>query len=364
MDCSHDPATEIKDVHMMTRRQWLALVPAGIAIGTKARADVSFERINTHVHINRPSRPILEALRATRWRVLSICDSRAIDDQPDDLTPQLRGTVALHRESGGCVAWAGSFDPRGWEHPEFAAKTVAALQQQFRDGAIATKIWKSVGMSIRSKTGAYLLPDNPALFPVYELLQKEGHTLTAHLAEPNGAWLPLDEHNPERGFYASHPEWHMYARPGVPSKESILEARDRVITRYPKLRVVGAHLGSNEEDLDALSKRLDRMPNFAVDLAARIRYFAAGDRTKAIAFLTTYQDRIMYATDFTLRMEGGDDQHAADSMNAQHDRDYQYFASAETVTYRRAQVQGLGLPESVLKKIFRENALRWYPGIG
>ena len=306
---------------------------------------------------------MVDALQAARWRVLSICDSRAIGDQPADLEPQLRGTLALHRESAGRVAWAGSFDARRWEDPEFAARTVAALQQQFRDGAIATKIWKNVGMAIRSKAGAYLLPDNPALAPVYELLQKEGRTLVAHLAEPNGAWLPLDEHNAERGFYGSHPEWHMYGRPEVPSKESILEARDRVIARYPKLRVVGAHLGSNEEDLDALSKRLDRMPNFAVDLAARIRYFAAGPRDKAIAFLTRYQDRVLYATDFTLPAQG-DDQRAASSLIAQHDRDYQYLASAESMAYGRAQVQGLGLPEAVLKKIFRENALRWYPGIG
>jgi len=348
---------------MITRRQWIGIVPAGLIIRAKVFADVSFERINTHVHVNRPSRPILATLQASRWRVLSICDSRAIGDQPDDLEPQLRGTAALHRESAGRVAWVGSFDPRRWEDREFPAKTVAALQQQFRDGAIATKIWKSVGMSIRSKTGAYLLPDNPVLFPVYELLQKEGYTLIAHLAEPNGAWLPLDEHNPERGFYGSHPEWHMYGRPEVPSKESILEARDRVIARFPKLRVVGAHLGSNEEDLEALSRRLDRMPNFAVDLAARIRYFAAGDRVKAIAFLTKYQDRILYGTDFTLKADD-DDQRAATSMTTQHDRDYRYFASAESMTYGRAQVHGLGLPEGVLKKIFRENALRWYPGIG
>src|SRR4051794_5829466 len=116
-DCSRAPQSGETNRSMMTRRQWLALVPAGLATATKALADVSFERINTHVHINRPSGPILAALKATNWRVLSICDSRAIGNQPDDLTPQLRGTLALHKESGGRVAWAGSFDPRGWEDP-------------------------------------------------------------------------------------------------------------------------------------------------------------------------------------------------------------------------------------------------------
>jgi predicted TIM-barrel fold metal-dependent hydrolase len=194
------------------------------------------------------------------------------------------------------------------------------------------------------------------------MLQKEDRTLVAHLAEPNGAWLPLDENNPEKGFYSSHPEWHMFGHADAPSKEAILSARDRIAARYPRLRIVGCHLGSNEEDLVALSARLDRLPNFAVDLAARVRYFAAGNRDKAREFLIKYQDRITYGTDFTLA-PGGDDQRAWASLAAQHDRDWQYFSTAGTLTYNRKEVQGLGLPSDVLRKIFRDNAVRWFPGI-
>lgn len=345
---------------MMTRRQLLALVPAGWA---GAYVPVSFQRVDTHVHLNRPSHPVIAGLQTSGWRVLSICVSRATGSDPSDLDAQLRGTEELHRQSAGCVAWAGSFDARGWQDADFSGRTLAALKMQHRNGAIAVKIWKNIGMSIRKNDGRYLMPDDPAFQPIYEMLQKEGRTLVAHLAEPNGAWMPLDDSNPERGFYGSHPEWHMYGQPGAPSKESILQARDRVVARYPKLRVLGCHLGSNEEDLDALASRLDRLPNFAVDLAARIRYLAAGDREKGRAFLIRYQDRITYGTDYTLPASG-DDQRAWTSLAAQHDRDWQYFASAETMTYGRRTVQGLGLPDAVVQKIFRENALRWLPGIG
>ena len=81
-------------------------------------------------------------------------------------------------------------------------------------------------MSIRTKGGGYLLPD-PAFQPIYEMLRKEGRTLVAHLDEPNRAWMPLGGRNAETGFYSSHPEWHMYAHADAPSKESILDARDR-----------------------------------------------------------------------------------------------------------------------------------------
>jgi len=345
---------------MLTRRQWLALIPAGLA---RAQAPVPFERIDTHVHLSRLSRPIIAGLQSSNWRVLSISVSRATGTDPTDLDAQLRGNAEMARESKGRVAWATSFDARRWQDPDFAGSTIAGLKEQFRQGAIACKIWKNIGMSLRTKTGRYLQPDDAAFQPIYAMLEKENHTLIAHLAEPNGAWLPLDDHNAEKGFYSSHPEWHMHGRADAPSKEDILRARDRIAVRYPKLRVVGCHLGSNEEDLEALAGRLDRIPNFAVDLAARIRYFAAGDRAKSQAFLVKYQDRIVYGTDFTLA-PGGDDERAWGNLAATHDRDWQYLSSSDTMTYNRREVQGLGLPADVLEKIFRKNALRWFPGIG
>jgi predicted TIM-barrel fold metal-dependent hydrolase len=120
--------------------------------------------------------------------------------------------------------------------------------------------------------------------------------------------------------------------------------------------------GSNEDDLKALAARPDRYPNFAVDLAARIRYLVAGDQKEVREFLTRYQDRILYGTDFTLG-HGGDEQRAADSFTAQHQRDWQYFTSTGPLTYNRRPGTGLGLPAAITKKIFRDNAVRWFPGI-
>ncbi len=339
---------------MLTRRQCLALLPAGLAA---AQIPPSFERVDTHVHLNRLSRPIIAGLQKSGFRALSICVSRATGNDPSDLETQLRGTAEMSRESGGRIAWAGSFDARLWQQSDFAGSTIAALKQQFAAGAIAVKIWKNIGMSLRytvgNQPGNYILPDDAAFLPIYEMLQKEDRTLIAHLAEPNGAWMPLDANNPEIEFYGSHREWYMYGRSDAPSKEAILAARDRIVTRYPKLRVVGCHLGSNEEDLKALAARLDRLPNFAVDLAARIRYLvAARDQASVREFLIRYQDRVTYGTDFTLG-RGGDDQRASTDLASVHDRDWKYFSGSK----------GLRLPPDVLRKIFRENALRWFPGL-
>jgi predicted TIM-barrel fold metal-dependent hydrolase len=223
------------------------------------------------------------------------------------------------------------------------------------------KIWKTIGMAIKAKSGAYLLPDDPALLPIYEVIQRADRTLVAHLAEPDGAWLPLDSNNPEFTYYSNNPQWHMFGKPGAPVKDAILAARDKVLARYPKLRVVGCHLGSDEDDLKRLARRLDTYPNFAVDTAARVRYFPRVDRDQAREFLTRYQDRILYATDFSLR--DGDPAAAAKSLQATHDRDWAYFSRGDVMEYAGRQTRGLELPAAVLRKIFRENALRWLPGL-
>jgi hypothetical protein len=325
----------------MTRRELLAMPVAAAAI--------SFERIDTHNHIHRGAPALIAALEQAGWRGLTICDSREVGDEASVLPEMIRGTIQAHRESKGRLAWATTFDARGFEKPDFAERAIAGLQQGFDQEAIAVKIWKNIGMGIRSKSGEYLLPDNPALRPIYEAIQKAGKTLIAHLAEPNAAWLPLEPGNSEGGYYRSHPEWHMYGKPGAPSKEAILAARDRVLARHPRLRVVGCHLGSNEEDLDQLAPRLDKFPNFAVDLAARVRYLTRGDRDKVRQFVLKHQDRILYGTDFTLG--SGDDARSAKSLQGTHDRDWDFFAT------------GLTLPETVLRKIFHDNAARWLPGI-
>jgi predicted TIM-barrel fold metal-dependent hydrolase len=348
---------------MLTRRDVLRWLPASALLTTARAAEPpAFERVDTHIHIHRDAPALLAALKASGWRGLDIVVCPASGDEPFDLEEKLRATLKVHRDSGGSVAWASTFDARGFESPGFADRTITRLRRSFDDGAIGVKIWKNIGMAIKSKAGAYLLPDDPALLPVYEAIQKADRTLVAHLAEPDGAWLPLDARNPEISYYSNNPQWHMYGKPGAPVKKAILEARDRVLARLPKLRVVGCHLGSHEDDLTQLAKRLDAYPNFAVDTAARARYFAGGDRDRVREFLTRYQDRVLYATDFSLRE--GDPAAAARSLQAAHDRDWALFSGGDVMDYNGRPTRGLALPDAVLRKVFCENALRWLPGLG
>jgi predicted TIM-barrel fold metal-dependent hydrolase len=331
------------------RRDLLATFCVGA--GRVKAAEPSFERIDTHTHMHRSAPGLVAALEEAKWRCLSICDSREIGDQSSVLDEMKRGTKVLHAESRGRVAWATTFDARAFDTPDFAERVVADLRRDFEEDAIAVKLWKNIGLAIRSKSGEFLMPDSSVLTPILKAIEKSGHTLITHLADPDVAWQPLEGN--ESGYYKSHPEWHMYGRPEIPSKASILDSRDRVLARHPGLRVIGCHLGSNEDDLGQLAKRLDAHGNFAVDVASRVRFLARMDRDSVRQFVTKYQDRIIYATDFTLGQR--DDATAAKSLASVHDREWAYFSGPGE--------NSLGLSEPILRKIFRDNAVKWIPGI-
>ena len=167
------------------------------------------------------------------WRGLDIVVCPASGDEPFDLEDKLRATLEVHRASGGNLAWASTFDARGFEGPGFADRTIARLRRSFEDGAIGVKIWKNIGMAIKARSGAYLLPDDPALLPIYEAIQRADRTLVAHLAEPDGAWLPLDARNPEFTYYSNNPQWHMFGKAGRRSRK---RSSRRAIGSWPATR--------------------------------------------------------------------------------------------------------------------------------
>jgi predicted TIM-barrel fold metal-dependent hydrolase len=349
----------------MTRREMLALVGAS-ALPPRGRAqDVPFDRIDTHAHIYHDIPALIANMQKQNWRALSICVWQQYDEhaQPGEfqtIDQLLAAAAKVHRESQGRISWAATFDAHRFEERDFTERTITSLNRCFRDGALAVKIWKTIGMKIRGKAGNFLMPDDPTLIPIYQAIQKQDRTLIAHLAEPNGAWMPVDApENTYAGYYRNNPQWH--SQPGDPPKEAILAARDRVLARFPKLRAIGCHLGSNEEDFRALGKRLDTYPNFSVDMAARTRHFFDKDSQTAREFLEKYQDRIVYGSDYT--MGNATDDEVAAAVLAQGDREWSLFAGTQNVRQRNREVQGLGLPERLLRKLFHDNAVRLLPGI-
>ena len=329
---------------------------------TLLEAFAQMEPIDAHAHVFKVDPAFVDLLKRLRLSILDIC---VIDDRDPyfkELEPQRNQVLSVVRMSSGHAALCTTISPYDFEEPGFSQRVTRQLIKDFSDGAVAVKIYKTIGMEIKTKAGKYLMPDDPVFASIYKVIAEQHRTVVAHLAEPNSCWEPPNSASPDYEYYKQHPEEYAYLHPEWPSKSAILAARDHVLAENPKLRVIGAHLGSMETDVNEIAKRFDRYPNFAVDTAARVPYFMLQPHDKVRAFLIKYQDRILYGTDLEL-MQQGKIEEALKEWKSTYERDWKYFATDQSVEYKGHKVQGLQLPESVLHKFFHENAARWIPGI-
>lgn len=318
--------------------------------------------IDTHVHVFKDDpafQALLERLNLKLLNVLVMDDTLPYRKQ---LQPQVTDALALVRSSHEHIALCTTFDPYKFDSDSFTADAIKQIDQNFAEGAVAVKIWKNVGMEIKDRSGKYIMADDAKFAPIYQDIAHHGKTLLAHQAEPDVAWGPPDPADPSWSYYQENPQWYLGDKPGFPSKQTILAARDRVLERNPKLRVVGVHLGSMERSLDDIAKHLDKYPNFAIDTAARMEYLMLMPREQVRNFLIKYQDRILYGTDLDLLATASVPE-ALKDWQSTYARDWKFLATDETVKVDGKQVLGLNLPQAALQKIFHDNAKRWIPGL-
>jgi predicted TIM-barrel fold metal-dependent hydrolase len=318
--------------------------------------------IDAHVHVFKKDPAFQAMLQRLNLKLLNIL----VMDDPlpyrKQLQPQIDDSVALMHSSDGHIALCTTFDPYTFDSPSFTADSIKQINQDFAHGSVAVKIWKNIGMELKDHSGKYIMADDAKFQPIYQDIAAHGKTLLTHQAEPDVAWGPPDTSDPSWSYYQENPQWYVGDKPGFPSKQSILAARDRVIENNPKLRVVGVHLGSMEKSLDNIAQRLDKYPNFAIDTAARMEYLMLTPREQVRNFLIKYQDRVLYGTDLDLLATAN----AAETLKewqSTYVRDWKFLATNEIVTAGGKQVQGLSLPQPVLRKIFHDNATRWIPAL-
>ncbi len=311
-------------------------------------------------------------LERLNMRVINICvfDSEEMVFEADpsrDIEAQRKSAMAVFRAARGRAPWIYTFDAASWEAPGFADQVIRQLDGSFADGALGIKIYKSIGMVYQSRSGAWLMPDNPVFDPIFEHIAAKNKTLYAHIADPSSAWRPPNAQDIQQYRIGVGDLYYMYERPGTPSKDIILQARDRMLQKHPKLRVVGCHLGCMEEDVDEIAKRFELYPNFAVDTGAFVNYLIQQPREKVRNFLLKYQDRILHGIDHVLRPHDQPEERLTAWENA-YAKDWAYFSTDHTVPAslrypKFGESRGLALPEPVLRKVFRDNAIRWVPGV-
>ena len=320
-------------------------------------------RIDAHIHINGDHEQCIALLERLDLKLFNVC----VAHTGEEWRVWRNACLALTAQYPQHYAWCTTFDVPDFS-PDYAERVISELEQDFAKGAVACKVWKNVGMEIRKPSGEFLMVDDPLFDPIFEYLARSGVPAVMHIGEPLACWQPLDETRPHGGYYANHPEWHMYTKPEYPSHTQIIDARDRMLARHPQMRVVGAHLGSLEYDVAEIARRLDRYPNFAVDTSARMRDLAVQTPDTVRQFFAAYADRVLFGTDTVARqaLSGLSDTERGERLariEAVYRREFAYYETKDVFVVANREVRGLGLPAAVLNKLYCDNAAAWYPGL-
>jgi predicted TIM-barrel fold metal-dependent hydrolase len=320
-------------------------------------------KVDVHSHIFEDAPGFNRLFDEINVRTINVC----VPGGDGHLELMHRVALDLYRKRPDLYPFTATFDCRNFNEPDFADKAIAWLEQQFKNGAVAVKIWKEFGMEVKNRDGKFVLPDDPKLDPIYAFLARRGKPLHAHLAEPIDAWRPLDPNSPHYSYYSTNPQWHLYGKPEYPSHAAIIAARDNIMKKHPTLVVVGAHLGSLEHDLEGIAERLEKYPNFNIEVAARTRNLTRHPSDKVRALFLKFPTRIMYGVDASWKPHQRDtpptEQQRQGHLNRlmlQYKADYDYYAGSGEMTYNNRKVQSLNLPRTVLEKFYHENAERIY----
>jgi len=322
-------------------------------------------KIDSHIHIKSDSGVFEAQAAADNFLLITL---NVDHSDPVDIRDQFNHAVLSAQKHPGMIFFGPTFlfDTAGWGTKEWSKKIISQLDLDISAGAITVKVWKNIGMTIRDRAGKFIMIDDPGLDPVFDFIKSRNIPVSGHLGEPRNCWLPLNEMtvSSDSSYFARNPQYHMFLHPECPSYEDQINARDNLLRKHPDLKFIGCHLGSLEWNVDSLALRLDRYPNMAVDMSARIchlQYQSAKDRNRVRDFIVKYHDRLLYGTDDEYSGSNNPDGFKKRMHDTWTD-DWKYFATDAEMTSDKFKgtFTGLKLPKPVVDRIYRENAVKWY----
>jgi predicted TIM-barrel fold metal-dependent hydrolase len=245
--------------------------------------------------------------------------------------------------------WCG-FDYTGYDKPGFGPAAVKELERCYKVGArgVGELGDKGKGLFYCRPTKAWGMHlDDPRMDPLLEKCAELNMPISIHVADPYWMYLPMDAAND--GLMNAY-KWRLDNQPGIVGHDGMVRILEGAVKRHPNTTFVACHLANCSYDLDKLGGLFDKYPNLYADISARYAETAAIPRAVA-KFYKKYQDRIVYGTDMrygtklyrmTFRILESEDEHFYDWNN------FSYHWP----------LYGFGLDEKVLKKIYRDNALK------
>jgi predicted TIM-barrel fold metal-dependent hydrolase len=233
--------------------------------------------------------------------------------------------------------------------PGWAEKAVAQLEADVAAGAVGVgEIGKGFGLSIRKPDGSRLKIDDPELDPIWDACARLKLPVFIHTADPQEFFEPVDYSN-ERWLEISLFPERRYPPDKFPKFEEVMTERDNLFRKHPKTTFVAAHMGWHANDLGRLGRMLTEMPNVYTEVGA-VLYDIGRQPRAAHDFFVKYQDRILFGKDSFQPEEYPYYWRVFETRDDYFDyyRGYHAFW----------KLYGIDLPDTVLKKVYYQNALK------
>ncbi len=230
------------------------------------------------------------------------------------------------------------------------------LEKAYEQGFTIGKLWfsprwvnyfKSENFKIKFRPQDVHLND-PQLEPLFSMLEDLRFTLLIHVSDPDILY--------EKNYQPP-------SKYGV--KKDHIDAFKNILETYPKLKIIGAHMASQPENLKQLDKWLDKYPNLHVDTGSAkwmVREFAY-KKEEVIKFFKKHKNRILFGTDF---VAGRKDREPIPGYYVNRFLSFQALFETDVESLQlpipdpendnNTKINGLDLSLDILSKIYWENS--------
>ncbi len=263
----------------------------------------------------------------------------------DDYLNNIRTLIAKAMNKGRAFAFGGLVHRGNARTADDYARQLDALLGAGFDGLKIIETKPNMMKQVR-------VPMDDAVYaPLFARCQAERVPVLWHVGDPSAFW------DAKRAPQFAIDNGWAYLDGTFPTLEALYAQTERVLARYPDLRVTLAHMYFCGDDLAHAERMMRDFPNVRFDLApGREMYGQFMQQPDAWRdFFIRYQDRIVYGTD----LSDGDSEF---EINKNHGRYSLPHACLETdAPFDFLGIQGVGikLPDDALDKIFATNFERF-----